>query len=864
MRMKHFLIILFLIINWKFSAQITDDFTDSEFISNPTWIGDDSVFTVVSVSGNPRLRSNKLITNSSYFLSTPSTQINEGQWEFFVNLQFNTSSANYVDIYLTSDNLNLLTPNLSGYFVRVGGTTDEVSLYKKMAGTSTKIIDGVDGVTNFSSIQLKIKVTKSLAGDWKLERDVSGSGNNYFIEGITNDLTLNSSAYFGFAITQSTASFFQKHFFDDVYIGPIIVDLTPPQLVSAAAISQTQIDVLFNEPLLLSSAEVVGNYVANPSLIIQSTQLDAVNPSLVHLILQNTMINGTTYQLTTASIADVNGNISGAQNTSFSFLISENPIPGDIIINEFMCDPSPSIGIPEVEYIELHNKSNKYFNLSGWKIGDASSIGTIQEGWIFPGEYKIICPSSNVDTFTMTVALPVTSFPSLNNAGDDIVLKDASGSELDRISYTSSWYNDPNKEDGGYSIELINPNDPCSDKDNWAASISSTGGTPGSINSIWNVTPDTEFPMITELVALSPNYLEVYFSEGMDSTLLTNATYTVNPLLNVQSVFVLEAHPTMVTLQFIENFSPSTIYSLFAENLGDCWLNQTNLSGSFVLPDAPAIGDVKINEILFDPYTNGSDWVELYNNSEKVIDLQNWQLANFDNDTIDNIKTITSHFFLKPQEYAVIGKDSVFVKQQYPFYGEGTFIYSETPSYNIDSSTVYLVYQNQIMDAVSYKLDWHFPLLDDTDGVSLERIDPKRPSSDSTNWHSAAEAIGFATPGLENSQFYPATQSGDFSFESSTISPDNDGFEDILMVNYEMQEPGLLGKFSIYDDRGRLIKTLFEQELLATNGIFSWDGITEENVKARIGTYVAVFEAFSINGGIQFIKRKAFVVSGKL
>jgi hypothetical protein len=862
--MRYFLVSIFLTVSLQMLAQLTDDFSDNNFTSLPSWSGDDSVFTVLDVSGNKRLRSNKLIANSSYYLSTPSITSNEGQWEFFVNLQFNTSSANYVDFYLMADNQNLLNTSLSGYFVRIGGTTDEISLYKKVSGTNTKIIDGVDGITNFSPNQLKIKVTKTISGDWKLERDNTGTGNAYVQEGIINDLTINTSLYFGISITQSTASFFQKHFFDDIYVGPIILDITPPQMVSVTPVGPQAVDVLFNEPLEITSAQSLLNYVFNPVLTVQPPQLDANNPSLVHLFIWPPgMSNGTTYQLTTSSISDISGNISGNQTLNFTYLVAETPIPGDVFINEFMCDPSPTVGLPEVEYIEVYNKSNKYFDLTGWKIGDASSDGTIQEGWLYPGEHRILCASSNVDTFTMTQAYAVTSFPSLNNAGDDIVLKDLNGIELDRISYTDNWYKDEVKAEGGYSIERINPNDPCSAEDNWMASNSISGGTPGSINSVFDDTPDTTPPVISELIALAPNYLEVHFSEGMDSTLLTSANYIVDPFLNLQSVYVFGSHPDMVTLQYTDNFEPSKTYQFFIENAADCWMNPANLNGYFTLPDIAEKGDVFVNEILFDPYTNGYDWIELVNTSSKVIDLQGWQLANYD-DTITNFKTVNNHFYIKPGGFAVLGKDSVFVKQSYPFYGVGTFVYCETPSFNVDSSTVYLIYDNQVMDAVSYSSEWHFPLLDDTDGVSLERVDTQRPSSDPTNWHSAAEPIGFATPGLENSQYYPASQSGDFDYESATFSPDNDGYEDLLLINYSLIEPSLLGRFTIYDDRGRLIKTVFDQELLGTKGVFSWDGITDENVKARIGTYVGVFEAFSINGGVSFTKTKAFVVSGKL
>ena len=154
--------------------------------------------------------------------------------------------------------------------------------------------------------------------------------------------------------------------------------------------------------------------------------------------------------------------------------------------------------------------------------------------------------------------------------------------------------------------------------------------------------------------------------------------------------------------------------------------------------------------------------------------------------------------------------------------------------------------------------------MDNTDGKSLERLDPNGISTDSDNWHTAAEAIGFGTPGGENSQLNPVVNGGNFTFESETISPDNDGYEDKLQVNYQMEAPGMVGKFVIYDDRGRLVKEVFSSELLASEGVFTWDGIRTDGTKASIGTYIAIFEAYDIQGAVVFAGKKAFVVAGKL
>jgi hypothetical protein len=865
--MKPMKYVLAFIIFFTFQSlfgQFTDDFTDVDFSNNPTWIGDDSVFVVFDNVGNMQLRSNKTTASSSFYLSTPSTQATIGQWEFYTRLAFNPSSANFVDVYLTSDQSNLLSPTINGYFVRIGGTTDEISLYKKVAGVATEIVDGIDGVTNVSNNLLKIKVTCTATNDWELERDISGIGSTYFSEGIINDASILTSSFFGVSITQSTASFFQKHYFDDFYLGPIIFDLTPPVLVSATAISATQIDVIFNESVTQISAETIGNYGISPAEMVLNAVLDGVDPTLVHLTITQPLTNGTTYTLNTNAINDLEGNNSGNQSTQFTFLVSETPIKGDVVLSEFVCDESPTIGLPQVEYVEIYNRSSKYFNLQNWKLGDAASDGTIQQTWLAPGEYKILCSTANVDTFTMTIPVGVTSFPSLNNAGDDLVLKDDNGMIMDKISYTDSWYQDPLKADGGYSIELINPNDPCSGEDNWKASLAILGGTPGAINSVYDITADTQAPTIIELLAIAPNLLTITFNEGMDSTLLMNALASFSPNLTVSNTYILDPFPSQFTYQFIENLVGSQTYTIQLNNIADCWMNATSLSGTFALAENPSKGDVVINEILFDPYTGGYDWIEVYNTSSKLIDLKDWQIANFDNDTIANNKIIESHFFLQPNQYAVIGKDSSFVKQNYPAAITGTFVHSDLPSLNVDSSTVFLIWNFQIMDRVSYSSDWHFQLLDVTDGVTLERMDPAGISNDQNNWHSAAEAIGFATPGAKNSQYYPALSNGEFSFTSATVSPDNDGFEDVLQINYEMSEPSLLGTFTIYDDRGRKIRELFKSELLATKGTFTWDGVSDLETKTSIGTYIAVFEAFSLDGSLIFTNRKAFVVAGKL
>ncbi|HMC96603.1 MAG TPA: hypothetical protein VKG92_03055, partial [Flavobacteriales bacterium] len=230
-------------------AQVSDDFEDGDFTTGTIWAGSAALFTVVDNGGDQMLRSNCPIA-ATYYLTTPNTLVNDAQWEFFIDLRFATSGANYVDVFMMSDAANL-TASANGYFVRVGGTSDRLELFRSDAGTATSLaVQSPDGVVNSStSNPFRVKVTRSAAGAWTLLFDDGATG-TYTPAGSVSDPTYTSSTHFGLRVEQSSAaSVVNNHFFDDFVVTAIPVDLTPPTLISATAISDTQIDLLFSEPL---------------------------------------------------------------------------------------------------------------------------------------------------------------------------------------------------------------------------------------------------------------------------------------------------------------------------------------------------------------------------------------------------------------------------------------------------------------------------------------------------------------------------------------------------------------------------------------------------------------------------------------
>lgn len=158
----------------------------------------------------------------------------------------------------------------------------------------------------------------------------------------------------------------------------------------------------------------------------------------------------------------------------------------------------------------------------------------------------------------------------------------------------------------------------------------------------------------------------------------------------------------------------------------------------------------------------------------------------------------------------------------------------------------------------------HHPLLNFTDGVSLERIHYDRSGYDISNWHSSASNNGFGTPTYKNSQFNEFDNSKELiSLSSKVISPDNDGFEDVLTINYLLPESGCIANVIIFDSRGQQIKYLVNNEYLGIEGSFVWNGTNDQNQIPPMDIYIVYIELLDLNGELKKI-RKTVVLARRL
>ncbi len=834
-------------------AQLNETFADGNFTTNPAWVGSTADWFV-----NPsfQLQSNNLVANSTYYLSTASTMATAAQWDFYCNLTFITSSTNYADIFLTASASDLTLNSTTGYFVRIGNTNDEISLYRKDAtGVAIKIIDGVDASTNTSNNVLKIRVVRNAANVWTLSRDITGTGTSYFTEGSITDNTFSTSAFFGILIKQSTASFFQRHFFDDISVQTFVPDVTPPSIVSVISLSANAVDVLFNEPVDVTTSQIAANFSASNGLNFPiSSVRDATNTSLVHLIFATNIPPRINITLTVNGVADVSNNILNNGTKIFSYFV---PFQYDIVIDEIMADPTPVIGLPTNEWIELKNTTIFDINLQNYKLGKITGESGGMPSYILPaGGYVMVCTGSAVAALSaFGPTITVTSFPSLNNDADKIYLRAPQGLIVHSVNYTDAWYKNEFKKDGGWTLEMIDTKNPCTGIDNWKASIDARGGTPAAKNSVDAINTDVTAPKLLRAYSTDATHITLVFDEPVDSSnAATAASYSISDGVGITNALPIAVSFDKVSLTLTTALVANKIYTVTANNIKDCTGNTITISKTARVGLAGTTDslDAVVNEILFNPKPYGVDYVEFYNRSKKILNLKNLKIANRNSlGIVSSIYQFTTEDYLFfPEDYIVVTENAAITKRDFVANEPNAILQlSNLPSFNDgDGDVILLNEQGNIIDEVVYNSKWHFALISNEEAVSLERINADA-ASVQTNFHSAASSIGFGTPTYKNSQNrIDGEIKGDIKITPEIVSPDNDGVDDFATLQYNFPDAGYTANITIFDANGRAVRFLQRNALCGTKGNFRWDGLGEKQQKLPQGIYIIYTEVFNVNG----------------
>ena len=539
---------------------------------------------------------------------------------------------------------------------------------------------------------------------------------------------------------------------------------------------------------------------------------------------------------------------------------------GSIVFSELMARPAGS-GFQE-EYIELYNRTDRPIDLSGWMLDHSVSRPVVITAGVVPAKSYIMLNFTPRDDENCTIAT-LSGIPTLTDKGKRLTLRTPQGAVAASVAYSDAWYGDPAKSEGGFSLEKIDPDNLEESPDNWTASAAQGGGTPCAPNSVQAPNPDRNLPLCTGY-QIAGSTLTLAFNEPLLADILTPSRFECggrSPL----AASCTPDDPMTLTLVFDRPFAENTPCLLQADNA----VADLNGNGyeTFELPvgigSAPQAGDVVINEILFNPKTGGVDFVELYNVSGKLLELKGSKISNrkMASGALDRVYGIERSYVMHPQEWAVVCANPAIVCQHYHCEHPTHFITMPSmPAYpNDEGCAVFLDAQDGVIDEFCYSEKMHISLLNSVKGVSLERVNPLRPASEWANWFSAAQTAGFATPSYQNSQYSQeagGTEDG-ISLSPAVFSPDGDGIDDALFIDYAMPSEGWIASAYVYDVQGRLVRILCKNALLGKNGRLLWDGAAEQGTPAIVGRYIILIETYHQSGKTQVYKKTA-TLGGRL
>jgi hypothetical protein len=847
-----FFTLLFLTVSQPGYGQLSwsDNFSNGNFTTNPEWIGDTSDFIV---NADKRLQLSNNVAGQSY-LVTASQVAQNAIWEFFIRMDFNPSASNFATIHLMMD-----VPNPSqahnGYFLRFGGTTERrIHLFRRDGTQQTQIAVSAINMVNSAEVVFNIRVTRNAQGVFELLADSAMLGNFQPLFQVL-DTTHKESFWFGVQCNY-TVTRADKFFFDNFNVsGQGFIDTVAPVLQRAEVIDSSLILMRFSKPIANADKQ---RFLLFPG----SQNPDSVWASSNELFLKlhPPLTPAIQHQMAITGLEDSRGNrMRDTMVTLLYFRASHQ----SVVFNEIMADPDPPVKLPNAEYLELYNRTNFPINLSNWTldIGNTTRVFGPTTS-IPPLSYLIVTRHQDTAQFLSygLVAGLSISATALANAGQELVLRNADGIEIDRVAYSDTWYRDPTKRQGGWSLERIDTDRLCGDVDNWIASTAKEGGTPGKRNSTARKNPDKTAPHILASELPSPGLVRLQFNESLAASAADKAHFEWLENVVTDSVWFEEANRRAVVLQLRYPLSPGKKYKLaVSRSLTDCTGNRIVPDTlRFGLPEFPEVGDVIINEVLFNPPTGGVRFIELFNTGNKVINMSQLRLGQYQNEQAasDFRQAVAPHILLFPGEYVVFTTDVQQLLKQHPQAAGKQAQVANLPSMTVSGGSLALANASlELLDWLVFDNSMHHPMLRESRGVSLERIRPGGSPNDPSNWTSAAAQASFATPGAKNSNYSdPAVSGRKFTLEDNPFYPNGDGFRDRIRILYELEQGGFIAHMRVFDLNGREIAHPVNQVSLATRGEVAWQGEMAGGKVAPPGIYVLMLEVLHPSGAAYTFK----------
>ncbi len=364
--------------------------------------------------------------------------------------------------------------------------------------------------------------------------------------------------------------------------------------------------------------------------------------------------------------------------------------------------------------------------------------------------------------------------------------------------------------------------------------------------------------------------MELFFSEPIN---ISKASFDIDN--GIGKPTKVELTDNKVYLQFQQKLKKNNRYNITVKNIMDYDGNtlQTKTK-QIVIPDKLIKGDLIINEIMFNPKEGLPEYFEIYNISEKILNLESLYFGTNSQKKKAKYKfayKLPNNTLIFPKKYIAITKESNILKKEFNVSDTANIInVTKFPTLSNTGTTLYIINKKDslIYDEVSYSEKWHHPIIKNAQGVSLEKINPLFNGNDKNAWHSASFNVNYGTPGYKNSQYVENPKTNKKAettvrIDPEVFSPDNDGNEDVCFIRYKTENIGNIANIIIFTSAGVKVKQIASNHLLSTNGYLIWDGKTDRNQNVNPGIYVLYFEVINISTGDREVYKIPIVVSAR-
>ncbi|MBB6462681.1 lamin tail domain-containing protein [Flammeovirga kamogawensis] len=447
-------------------------------------------------------------------------------------------------------------------------------------------------------------------------------------------------------------------------------------------------------------------------------------------------------------LRDLSGNKS--ETTIFELQTPREITVNDIVINELLIDPSPSVGLPNSEAIELLNLTDDTLSLMQFKILINNDTFRLINRALLPNEYVVLVDTKSIDLWSeYDDIVGVENLSILRNDRDTLQLISLDNTSiLDEVYYSKKSYKNNTKAEGGYTLERIDPLFNCANEINWKVTNSSLGGTLGMKNSVFAQLEDNQPPYIANIKVINNVSIQIQFNEPifLDS-LISTISCSINNVDNSvsNSYFV---NNSILNLTLNEKIPPGMLVKVTVDNFYDCFNNiQFSDTDTFFVSPKVNYQQLLITELMTNhSFINGlpsSEYIELYNNSDLYLYINDCVML------LNGVKISLPIYSIKPREYLILTP----FEHVDNFLKKGINAIGIKPWKNLNNTEGEIQLfnkENEEIQRINYTPFYYQNRKKSKGGWSLEMIDFQSSCVGIRNWKASEDSRG-GTPAEANS-----------------------------------------------------------------------------------------------------------------